>query len=1125
MVAKFLVILVLVGKEPTSILSKPYNVIYIYRRFIVEFYFKSIGRGLGLCLFILGFWVGIATASLIDNGDGTVSDPETGLMWQQAEPGTMNWQNAISYCEELILPDGGYDDWRLPDLNELKSLYAQFNKTLFPESWLGKYWSSAAYALNSKLAWQVNFFVGWVRFDYKTSSNYVRAVRTGQVRSLEPLIIAFTATPLSGQVPLEVTFSCSASDPDGGNITQYRWDFDGDGVVDQTTDTNSICHTFSVVGSYSSACTVVDDEGYTTMSSAINITATYDEGEYNYYIPHYSSVDNNWTGLGLVNRNQENSTRLQITIYDNSGNSLATENKIIPPHGQDSFPVATTLNNNGWMCVNSQQPLSGLAFIGLGGNVPLMADIPFAEELATSLVIPHIAQDDIWDTSILICNPVNKANNITLQLIGQDGDLQGEEHIETVAMGSGEYDLSSLFGQGLQKSGKVKIDASSGVAAFALYKNIKSGGSYCAGINAVDESDNIDENYNYYLPGFISGDGNWSGLGLANNNENKPVSLKVVVYEEDGSELAVIDKNLPSGGQASFPVGTEITGVRGWMTINSNQSLSGLAFLGLEGNPSLMADIPFVSKLEKFLIIPHIAEDKTWETAILICNPQDQAITVTLKHINIQGVVTRQQDLELSSKGCGSYPLADILGEPMTGTVYLEASQEIAAFALYSNGKSGGSYYAGINAVAMVGEYDIIDNDGDGYAAIIDCNDNEATIHPGATVIYGDGIDQNCSGADEVVSFAKTFGGTNDEFGAFVQQTADGGYIIIGETESSGAGKEDVYLLKIDSFGNETWGKTFGGTDDDYGQSGQQTADGGYIITGSIKSSGVGSSDVYLLKTDSSGNKTWAKTFGGPNWDSATSVRQTSDGGYIVAGFTHSFGAGNADVYLLKTDSSGNKVWAKTFGGADWDCAISVKQATDGGYIIVGWTHSYGSLGQLNLLRSNNVYLIKTDSIGNELWSKAFGGRGTDIGRSVQQTADGGYIVTGSTDSFGAGKEDVYLLKIDSDGNEIWGKSFGGTDGDYGYSVLQTADGGYIITGATKSSGVGSSDVYLLKTDSSGNKTWDKTFGGIDLDSASSVQQTVDGGYIVAGFTDSSGAGGDDIYLIKTDGNGNLNDE
>jgi hypothetical protein len=370
----------------------------------------------------------------------------------------------------------------------------------------------------------------------------------------------------------------------------------------------------------------------------------------------------------------------------------------------------------------------------------------------------------------------------------------------------------------------------------------------------------------------------------------------------------------------------------------------------------------------------------------------------------------------------------------------------------------------------------------------------------------------------EASTFAKTFGGTNYDYGYSVQQTADGGYIIAGDTKSSGAGKYDVYLVKTDSSGNESWSKTYGGTDDDKGYSVQQTADGGYIIIGSTESYSAGKNDFYLIKTDSNGNETWARNFGSTDDDAGKSVRQTADGGYIIAGYTKSSGAGSYDVYLVKTDSSGNETWSKTFGGTHWDEGYSVQQTADGGYIIAGYTHPSDA-------EKGDVYLIKTDSNGNETWAKTFGGADYDSAKSVQQTADGGYIIAGHTKSSGAGKYDVYLIKTDSNGNEAWSKTFGGTDDDSGYSVQQTADGGYIIVGDTVSFGAGGRDAYLIKTDSDGNETWSKTFGGTHYDISYSVQQTADGGYIIVGGTSSSGTGENDVYLIKTDSSGNLNDK
>ncbi|MFB3765515.1 MAG: GH25 family lysozyme [Methanotrichaceae archaeon] len=334
----------------------------------------------------------------------------------------------------------------------------------------------------------------------------------------------------------------------------------------------------------------------------------------------------------------------------------------------------------------------------------------------------------------------------------------------------------------------------------------------------------------------------------------------------------------------------------------------------------------------------------------------------------------------------------------------------------------------------------------------------------------------------------KTFGGQNEDYSVSVQQTSDGGYILIGRTGSFGAGYDDAWLLKIDSQGNELWNKTFGGSGYDYGQSVQQTSDGGYILIGRTGSFGADFYDIWLIKTDSKGNELWNKTFGGSGDEWGNSVKQTIDGGYIIIGNT------KYSALLIKTDSSGNIIWEKTLGSLGVAEGYSAQQTADGDYILAG--------AASNL----DIRLLKVDSQGNEAWNRTFAGSAHTIGHLVQQTSDGGYIIIGDTD------DSAWLIKIDILGNMQWDRTFGL---NYGQSVQQTSDGGYIIAGYTKSFSAGSYDAWLLKTDSEGNEIWNRTFGGASWDGVHSVQQTSDGGYILAGSTESFGAGKNDVWLIK----------
>jgi hypothetical protein len=329
-------------------------------------------------------------------------------------------------------------------------------------------------------------------------------------------------------------------------------------------------------------------------------------------------------------------------------------------------------------------------------------------------------------------------------------------------------------------------------------------------------------------------------------------------------------------------------------------------------------------------------------------------------------------------------------------------------------------------------------------------------------------------------------------------QTTDGGYIVAGGTYSFG-NENQVYLIKTDASGDTLWTRNYGGPDNEEAHSVRQTTDGGYIIAGFT------GGQVYLVKTDASGVASWTRTYGGGGGDYGHSVRQTTDGGYIIAGSTDSYG--NEDqFYLVKTNASGTLLWQKNYGGPDYEYAYSVQQTTDGGYIVAGLSTPFSG-------QEGRVYLVKTNASGDTLWTRTYGGPGWEYASSVQQTTDGGYVLTGPTSSFGTGG-DVYLVKTDASGTLTWERNYGGPSGDGGSSVQQTTDGGYIVAGYTRSYGAGEADVYLVKTDASGDTLWTRTYGDTIREIGYSVQQTTDGGYIIAGYTSWSDR---QVYLVKVD--------
>ncbi len=369
--------------------------------------------------------------------------------------------------------------------------------------------------------------------------------------------------------------------------------------------------------------------------------------------------------------------------------------------------------------------------------------------------------------------------------------------------------------------------------------------------------------------------------------------------------------------------------------------------------------------------------------------------------------------------------------------------------------------------------------------------------------------------ADSCQLFCLAVGGGNDDYGRAVIPTADGGYAIAGWTYSFGQGNREAYILKMDAFGNLQWTRTVGGTNDDGARTIIQTMDGGYLVVGGTQSFGQGSWDVFVVKLDANGNVQWTRTIGGSFSDGGFGVVQTVDGGYVIGGRTFSFGQGGWDVYVIRLDAMGNVQWTRTVGGAGNEEGIAIVQTMDGGFAIAGLTSSFGN-------GSYDMYLVKLDAMGNLQWTRTIGGSGWDGAWSVVQTKDGGYALAGVTSSFGSGASDVYVAKLDGNGNLQWAKAIGGPADDGGRMIVQTTDGGYAVVGITRSFGQGGWDVYVVKLDGNGNLQWTRTIGGSSDDLGRAILQTGDGRYMVVGWTRSFGQGNLDVYVLRLDALGNV---
>jgi regulation of enolase protein 1 (concanavalin A-like superfamily) len=274
------------------------------------------------------------------------------------------------------------------------------------------------------------------------------------------------------------------------------------------------------------------------------------------------------------------------------------------------------------------------------------------------------------------------------------------------------------------------------------------------------------------------------------------------------------------------------------------------------------------------------------------------------------------------------------------------------------------------------------------------------------------------------ITFEKYFGGPLNEQGRVILKTEEGGYIIAGNTYSYGAGESDIYLVKTDEYGDTLWTRTYGDSAADYANALIEAGDGGFIIAGITETYDDQYSSIYLIKTDENGDSLWTKSYGKERYCRASDIKKTTNGGYIVAGSVQKNRPETNDFLLLKTDSNGDSLWLRTYGGGERDRAVAVLQTSDKGYIVTGYTESFGE-------GLEDVYTVKTDSNGIMVWDETYGGTGKDIGANIIKASDDGFIIVGYTDSYGVGWEDGYLIKINEDGDTLWTKTYGGGSSDY----------------------------------------------------------------------------------------------
>ncbi len=366
--------------------------------------------------------------------------------------------------------------------------------------------------------------------------------------------------------------------------------------------------------------------------------------------------------------------------------------------------------------------------------------------------------------------------------------------------------------------------------------------------------------------------------------------------------------------------------------------------------------------------------------------------------------------------------------------------------------------------------------------------------------------------ASAQITFEEVFESLYDQDGMDVVPTSDGGYMVVGMTTNDIFNDTDVLIFRTNSTGAVQWTKTYGGASPDFANCVLKASDGNYFALGYSQSHGGGDYDMYLLKFNSSGDTLWTRTYGSYGNDQGKEIVPTSDGNYMIVGYTNGLATSNYNASLTKINIDGDVIWTKQYGGGALEAGSSVKQCADGGFIMLGQTYSYGH-------GDSDAWVVKTNSSGDTLWTKAFGGARYDEGAFTIENNDGTlmFVVRDSSDGFG--DVDIRIIKTTGTGAVIWDRNYGGDKKDTGKMIQQTSD--YIVAGHSRSFGWANPDMWLLKLNQAGDTIWTRNYGGFDHEHCYVARQTDDGGYVAIGHTESYSTT-NEIIMLKLNSIGTL---